>query len=43
MGDLLDALGRHAPAAQDVAEKRSHISWSEGAAEGDHQDCVEGP
>ncbi len=42
MGDFFDALRRNAPAAQDVGEERSDVSWPLGAAERDQQHCVEG-
>ena len=42
MRDFLDALGRDAPAAQDVLEERPDVRRRVRAAEGDHEHGVEG-
>jgi hypothetical protein len=41
MRNLFDTLGRHAPSAQHVAEKRSNVLRTIGTAKGDEQHCVE--
>src|SRR5687767_1361204 len=42
MRNLVDALGRHASAAQHICQKRTDVVRSLRAAEGDEKDCVEG-